>query len=94
MLPCSQDGEYKLRNCAEKKFSCYHLFHRVIHRITVLIHIPPNSQTQFKKVLSTIHIEIHTSCAKKNTGIFLAGSGEPQNGLLQDFTDKMILLVP
>lgn len=91
MLPCSQDGEYKMRNCVEKNFSCYHLFHKVIHRITELIHILPNSLTQFKKVFSIINKEIHTSCAKKKACIFLAGNMESQNGLLCDFVDKLNL---
>ena len=88
MLPCSQDGEYKLRNCAEKKFSCSHLFHKVIHRITRLIHILPYSHTQFKKVFSTVNKEIHTACAKKKSPLFLARNTEPQNGLLRDFMEK------
>jgi len=90
MLPCSQDGEYKMRNCPEKNFSCSHLFHRVIHRITRLIHSLPNSLTQFKKVFSIINKEIHTACAKKNITVFLVRNAEPQNGLLRDFADKTI----
>ncbi len=89
MLPCSQDGEYKIRNCVEKNFSCSHLFHRVIHRITRLIHNSPNSLTQFKKVFSNINKEIHTACAKKKVTLFLVRNTESQNGLLRDFTSKM-----
>ena len=66
MLPCSQDGEYKLRNCAEKNFSCSHLVHRVIHRITRLIHISPLVIHNLKKFLAPSTKKYTPSVLKKN----------------------------
>jgi len=97
MLPCSQDGEYKLRNCAEKNFSCSHLFHKVIHRITRLIHIYPIVMHNLKKFLAPSPKKYTPFVLKKKNPFFWSATQNPRMdfyGILRRKTRTRLVEMP